>query len=378
MRIINKKFIINRDQFSKSLTNVTKIIQNKSVNPILSNVKIDLNETGLVLIGSNGDISITTKIPLFINDRQIIRDISYGSTLVNAFLLTEIVKRIDGDEISFEIVDDSIAKIETEKSNFKLNSVRSEEYLDIDFSKEGAKITLSSQDFIDSINQVSFAASVKDTRPSLTAVNLESDTSKLIFTATDGARLAKKELNIQIQERLNANIPSKTLNEVLRSITTEQFIEIYISDKKALFVLNNTIISSRLINGEYPNTKNIIPRSFYYLLEINASEFVSAMERVSLFSIEKDSVVKLTMNEEKVEVSSKSQQVGSAVETISNFRYKGERLEISFNSEYVKSAIRSLKGTDVLLSFLGEMKPFTVTDKNDDSIVQLITPVRPY
>ena len=144
------------------------------------------------------------------------------------------------------------------------------------------------------------------------------------------------------------------------------------------FVLNNTIISSRLINGEYPNTKNIIPRSFYYLLEINASEFVSAMERVSLFSIEKDSVVKLTMNEEKVEVSSKSQQVGSAVETISNFRYKGERLEISFNSEYVKSAIRSLKGTDVLLSFLGEMKPFTVTDKNDDSIVQLITPVRPY
>lgn len=372
------KFIINRDQFSKSLTSVTKIIQNKSVNPILSNVKIDLNETGLTLTGSNGDISITTKIPIFINDRQIIRDLSYGSTLVNAFLLTEIVKRIDGDEISFEIVDDSIAKIETEKSNFKLNSVRAEEYLDIDFSKDGAKITLSSPDFIDSINQVSFAASVKDTRPSLTAVNLESDTSKLIFTATDGARLAKKELNIQIQERLNANIPSKTLNEVLRSITTEPFIEIYISDKKALFVLNNTIISSRLINGEYPNTKNIIPRSFYYLLEINASEFVSAMERVSLFSIEKDSVVKLTMNESKVEVSSKSQQVGSAVETISNFRYKGERLEISFNSEYVKSAIRSLKGTDVLLSFLGEMKPFTVTDKNDESIVQLITPVRPY
>lgn len=372
------RFIINRDQFSKSIMIVSKIIQNKSVNPILSNIKLDLNENGLILTGSNGDLSITTAIPFFTNDKQVIRDISYGSTLVNAFLLSEIVRRIEGEEVSFEIIDDSIAKIENEKSNFKLNSIRSEEYLDLDFAKEGAKITIESQDFIDAINQVSFAASVKDTRPSLTAVNLESDTSKLTFTATDAARLAKKQLNISIQERLNVNIPSKTLNEVIRTITTEQTIDIYVSDKKALFVLNNTIISSRLINGEYPNTKNIVPHSFYYTLEINANELVNAMERVSLFSNEKDNVVKLTMTESKVEVSSKSQLVGSAIETISNFRYSGDRLEISFNSEYVKNAIKALKGTDVLLSFLGEMKPFTVTDKKDDSVVQLITPVRPY
>lgn len=372
------KFIINRDQFLKSLTTATKIVQNKSVNPILSNVKIELSESGLTLTGSNGEISIVTRLPLFMNDRQIIRDVAYGSTLVNAFLLTEIVKRIDGDEVSFEIIDDSIAKIETEKSNFKLNSIRADEYLDLDFSKDGAKITLPISDFIDSINQVSFAASIKDTRPTLTAVNLESDTSKLVFTATDGARLAKKELNVQVQERLNVNIPSKTLNEILRTITTETFIEIYISDKKVLFGLNNTLVASRLISGEYPNTKNIVPHSFYYSLEINGNELVNAMERVSLFSVEKDNVVKLTMNENKVEVSSKSQQVGSAIESISNFRFKGERLEISFNSEYVKSAIKGLKSSDVTLSFLGEMKPFTVTDKNDDSIIQLITPVRPY
>ena len=372
------KFIIDRNEFLKNLTNITKIIQPKAIDPIITNVKIELDDEGLYLTGSTSELAITTTIPHFINNRQIIRDYKPGSTLVKADLLTEIVRRLDGDELSFELVDDTIAKIETETSNFKLNCVRANEYRDIDFSKEGCRILLFTHDFLEAVNQVIFAVSNRDTRPALTAVNLESDTTKLTFTATDGARLARKELMVELKERLKINIPAKTLLEVMRMITTESTIEIYANEKKVLFFLNGTVVASKLVNGDYPNTKSIVPKNFYYTLEVNSDELCNAMERVSLFSSEREHVVKLVATPDKVEISSKSQQTGSAVETLSNFRYYGDRLEISFNSEYVKSAIKALKVTDVTVKFIGEMKPFTVTNKDDQSIIQLITPVRTY
>ncbi len=372
------KFKIIRDNFLKALLIASRICPQKSTDPIITNLKIELLNTGLYLTGTNGIISIRHYLPIILNDKQIIRDMVYGGILVNSFLLTEIIKRIDGDEVSFEVIDDSIVKIENEKSNFKLNGIRIEEFRDIDFDEEGARIVLLSKTFIETINQVSFAVSTKDNRPQLTAVNVESDTSCLVFTATDGARLARKELEVEVKEKLNSNIPGKTLQEVLRTITTENSIEFYISDKKVLFKLDNTLIQSTLIAGDYPNTKNIIPKVSYYTLEVNSNELINAMERVSLFSSEREFIVKLTMSENKVEVSSKSQQTGSGVETITNFKYKGERLEISFNNEYVKSAIKALNCEDVTINFLGEMKPFTILNKNDNSVIQLITPVRTY
>ena len=222
------KFIIKKDYFLKGLLSVTKIIQIKAINPILSNIKLDLTLDGLSLTGSNGELSIMTTIPFFDDSKEIIRDYSKGATLINAFLITEIVKRLSGNEISFELLDDSIAKIECDKSLFKLNSIRAEEYLDLSFDKIGAKINLTTELFNDIVNQVAFAASIKDNRPSLTAVNLESDTSRLLFTATDTARLARKEVDIQTKERINANIPSKTVMEVQRSITTEKDINMNI------------------------------------------------------------------------------------------------------------------------------------------------------
>lgn len=372
------KFKIVRDNFLKALLIASRVSPQKSTDPILCNLKLELVDKGLYITGTNGIISIKHYLPIIVNDKQIIRDMVYGGILVNSFLLTEIIKRIDGDEVSFEVIDDSIVRIENDKSNFKLNGIRLEEFKDIDFEEVGAHITLLTKTFSETINQVSFAVSQKDNRPQLTAVNIESDTSKLIFTATDGARLARKELDVTVNEKLNANIPGKTLQEVLRTISTENAIEFYISDKKVLFCLDNTLIQSTLIVGDYPNTRNIIPKVFYYSLEVNSNELVSAMERVSLFSSDREFIVKLTMSENKVEVSSKSQQIGSGVENINNFKFKGDRLEISFNNEYVKSAIKALNCEDVTINFLGEMKPFTILNKNDNSVIQLITPVRTY
>ncbi len=373
------RFKIDREQFLKGLTIASKAIGSKSPIPVMMNVKMVLDEQGLSLIGSNNDLSIKTVVPYKIGDRDIIRDAQFGSTLVASRIITEIARRVAGSELSFEIIDDTIAQIGDGRSSFKLNSVRPEEYPEIDLDPTGVQVSLDSKVFIQMIDQTAFAASGKEQRPILTAVNLEaSGDYKLIATATDSARLARKEIALPNPAKFVANVPARVLNEISKLLEGEGVVNLSINEKKILVSFNGTIVASRLINGDYPNTKNIVPRNFNFFLEANSLELISAMERVSLLSIERENVVKLSMGDTGVEVSSKSAEVGSAVETIGTCQYTGDRLEVSFNSDYVMAAIRACQSEDVTMAFLGEMKPFVIKNTKDESQVQLVTPVRTY
>jgi DNA polymerase-3 subunit beta len=369
---------INREAFLKGLNIATKAIGLKSPLPVMTQLKVTLDEKGLDLIGSNNDLAIKTTIPFMIDNKAIITDYEFGGALLNSKIVTEIVRRVEGETISLEIVDGTIVEIGDGKSSFKLNAMRVEEYPELDLEVDGVVINLSSKVFSKMVEQTAFAASTKEQRPILTAVNLESIESKIVATATDSARLARKEIPIDKIVKLNANVPAKVLIEVSHLIEKETDLLISISDKKILISFDNTLVTSRLVGGEYPNTHNIIPKTFNFFLEANSHEIISAMERVSLLSIERENVVKLTMSEDGVEISSKSAQVGSASEQITTFSYTGDPFEVSFNSEYVMAAIRAAQCEDITIAFLGEMKPFVVRNNKDDSQVQLVTPVRTY
>ncbi len=371
------KFIINREEFSKRIQNASRIINSNNPLHSLRMIKLELTADGLVITSSNGELNVQTTIFPFLDNKQILRNTEEGGVLVDAKLITEIVKRLDGDEIKFEVLDGSLAKIEGSSSNYNLNVVRVEEFTDLDFSKSGSQVQILSKDLLSAINEVAFAASLKDQRV-LNGVNVECTCSSLTFTATDGARLAKKVIDIENKDVFNVIIPSKTLLEVARTLENEKEIEIYVSEKKVVFSFKDTIISSKLISGDYPNVRNVIPKSFNYFLEVNAQDFLSSMSKVSFLSSERESVVKVIMQEGKVMISSKSEGNATADALINLFKYSGEKLEISFNSEFVSNAIRALGSQDVLISFVGEMKPFTITNKEDPSIIQLVTPVRTY
>ncbi|MCF0117258.1 MAG: DNA polymerase III subunit beta, partial [Bacilli bacterium] len=297
---------------------------------------------------------------------------------IMAKYLTEIIKKIEGDYISFEVIDETMVNISDNRSNFKLNSMRAEEYPEIDLDESGTTFDVSVDDFKLLVDQTAFAASIKEQRPVLTAVNLNGGEHKLVATATDSARLARKEINIRDVPYFSANVPAKVLTEVEKLIENEKTVSISVSEQKILFKFDNTLVSSRLISGDYPNTRNIVPKTFNYFLQVNAAELLAAMDRVSLLLIDKENVVKLSMSDQSVEVSAKSNQVGSAVEQINICQYNSDRLEVSFNASYVADAIKACRSEDVSIEFLGEMKPFVVRNVNDDSQIQLITPMRTY
>ena len=370
------RFTIDREQLLKGLSLVSKAVPPKAELPILQNIKLSLNEKGLEILGSDNNITICTVVPYMIGEKEIIRNAENGETLVQSKILLEVVRHLEEEYVSFELIDSSILEIKDSKANFKLNSIKAEEYPQIDLKASGAVLEVKAKDLSNLVDSTVFAASTKETRPILTAVNLEAHDNLLTATATDTARLARKSVDIDSDARFVANIPAKKLSDIVRSFEDAEMVEIAVSDKKAIFSFGNTTISTRLTNGEYPNTKNIVPKNFNYFLEVNSAEFLKAMERVSLLSAEHDGVVKLIMTEDEVEIISRSSLVGSANEKLNVFQFSGERLEISFRSSFVADAIRACKSEDVTIAFIGEMKPFVVKNSKDDTIDMLVTPLR--
>lgn len=372
------RFTIKREELLKGLTVASRAVGSKVAVAVLANLKIELNENGLFITGSNYDLTIKTFVPYRIGDVEIIRNYKEGATLINSKIITEIARKMDSEEITLDVIDSTVAIISDNRSEYKLNCVRADEYPDLDLDANGTELTISKSDFDSLVSQTAFAASLKEQRPILTAMNLEASNGVLTATATDSARMARKQISIPADVSFVANVPAKMMVEVDHLVEGLSEISIAFSDKKALFTLERTIIATRLIAGEYPNTKNIVPKITNYALEVNAADLLKAIDRANILSIDRENVVDLTMSESGVEISSKSSQVGSAVEKIDLFKFEGQNLRVSFNSEFVTAAVKALGSQDVTFAFVGEMKPFVVKNSSDSSVIQIVTPVRTY
>lgn len=370
------RFIVDKEELIKGLTMVSKAVPQKVELPILANIKLELNNKGLEIVGSDNNLTIRTIVPYMIGDREIIREARPGATLIGLKIFSEVIRHLEGNDVSIELIDNSILRIDDGRSNYKLNSISADEYPEIDLNITGAFFEVKAKDFVSLVEQTAFAASIKETRPILTTVNLEAANNQLTATATDTARLARKTISIENDVRFTANIPAKKLLDIVHSFEGDSIVSVSVSDKKALFSFDNTVIATRLTNGDYPNTKNIVPKTFNYYLEVNSRELLGAMERVSLLSADRDGVIKLLMSEDGIEVISRSSMVGSANEKINTYQFNGERFEISFRASFVADAIKAVKCEDVEIAFIGEMKPFVVKNPKDDSIDMLITPLR--
>ena len=378
MKGIDMRFTIKREEFLKGLSIASRAVANKVAVPVLVNLKVELTENGLFITGSNYDLTIKTQVPYRFNGVEIIRNYKEGATLINAKLITEIVRKMESEEITLDVIDSTIATISDNRSEYKLNCVRPEEYPDLDLEANGTKVTLTREQFNSLVSQTAFAASLKEQRPILTAMNLEASNGLLTATATDSARMARKDIRISEDIHFVANVPARMMVEVDHLLEGIDSVDIAFSDKKALFSLDRTIVASRLIAGDYPNTKNIVPRVTNYHLEVNANDLIKAIDRANILSKDRENVVDLSMSENGVEISAKSQQIGSAVEKIDLFKYDGGDLRVSFNCEFVIAAVKALNCEDVTFAFVGEMKPFIVKNASDDSVIQIVTPVRTY
>lgn len=369
-------FKIAKKEFLVNLQSVSRAISSFSPLPAFSAIKFEVTSNSIVLTGSDSDISIQNTL---YSDRNYFLEIyKEGSILIEAKYITEIVRKINSDIIELEVIDHSLTKISGHSAKFNINGMPAYEYPAIDFAKPEKSFTLNSDTFKKAVSQTVFAASDKETRPVLTGVNFSCENHHLDIIATDSYRLAKKMLRIEEDLKFNITIPAKALKEVVKSLEENTDILIAINDKKAQFSFQNSIVQTRLIDGNYPDTRRLIPENFSYSLEVDAKEMLGSIDRASFIKNEGISVIKMSLSELETNFSTRSIEVGSYTDKLESAKFNGQALDISFNGKYVFDAIRELASEKVVFKFCGDMHAFIIVSLEDDSIVQLVLPVRTY
>lgn len=369
-------FKVSKKDFLQALSTSARAISNYSPLPAFSGIKIEAKKDRLILTGSDSDISIQTVLlqsedcPLEVTDN--------GAVVLESKYILEIVRKIDADMIEVEMVDGTLTKISGKSAEFKINGMPAQEYPLIDFAKPAEAFTMSSPMLKKIINQTSFAVSDKETRPVLTGVNFTCDATSLQCVATDSYRLAKKTLHLKNPVKFNITVPGKSLSEVVKTLDVESEVEIAVNDRKAQFIVDQTIIQTRLIDGVYPEVNRLIPLEFEYELTMDIKDLLGAIDRASFIKSDGVSVIKFSLSENACVLSSKSLEVGSSTEVLNTASFSGNPLEISCNGKYVFDAVRALEGDLVKISLCGEMKPFIIQAVGDDSLIQLVLPVRTY
>ncbi len=365
-------FKIKRIELLNALSKVSRAVSQKTPLPVLTGIHFELKNNQLTLTGSDSDITIQTKIE---DNLEILQE---GSVVLSSRYILEIIKKIDSEFVHIYIVDGTLTRIEGSHSKFDLNGIPSFDYPRIDFNKTGIQFFIKSTDLKSIIEQTSFATSEKETRPVLTGVNFKAIDSKLECTATDSYRLARKTIIINSDISFNIIIPKKSLIEIARIIEKDDQLELFVSERKVLIKIDNYIFQTRLIDGAYPDTSRLIPDQFDKNLEIDTYSLLGSVDRASLLSSEQSNIIKLSLSEDQIVLSSFSQEIGSVEEVLTNCTYEGEPLQISFSAKYLNDAIKSFNSQQVKLSFIGQMKPFVVCDVENKDILQLILPVRTY
>lgn len=379
-------FIIQKEQLVKSVQDVMKAVSVRTTIPILTGIKIVANSEGVTLTGSDSDISIESFIPTEENGNEIIRMIQPGSIVLQAKYFSEIVKKLPKDTVEIQVENHFSTQIKSGKSEFNLNGSDPEEYPLLPQLEENQVFMLPTDLLKHMIRQTVFAVSTSETRPILTGVNWSVYNNELTCVATDSHRLALRKATISgnsLSTSFQANvvIPGKSLTELSKILDdTEETVDIIITENQVLFRTKHLLFYSRLLEGNYPDTSRLIPTEIKTDILINTREFLQAIDRASLLARDgRNNVVKLsTLEDNQIEISSNSPEIGKVVEEVLCESIEGEELKISFSAKYMMDALKVLDSTEIKTSFTGAMRPFLIRSLDNDSIVQLILPVRTY
>lgn len=377
------KFSVQRTAFIKYLTDVQRAISSKVTLEILRNIKLDLFSDGLTLTGSNADISIETIISIADEDANL-QIFEEGSVALPARFFSEIVKKLPADTITIETDPNRfITKITSGSTEFSINGVDPDSFPHLPEVGATQSLQIPSDILKQVINQTVMAVSKQESRPMLMGVHLIIQDGTLLAVATDSHRLSQRKIQLDSAKAANYNIivPGKSLDELAKMLTdSSEEIEIQIAENQILFILGHTSFYSRLLEGNYPDTERLIPATSETQVEFNASELLKAIDRASLLShAGRSNVVKLSIDVDKqaVMISSNSPEVGMVEEALEFTNLNGNSLEISFNPDYMKEALRSFGQTQTTLSFTMALRPFTlVPTESEGDFVQLITPMR--
>ena len=372
------KFSIDRSALLIALQHIHSVVERRNTIPILSNVLIEAKEDGVYLTSTDMDITVIEKVDL--GESEVTQ---LGTTTTSAQILYDIVRKLP-DNIKVEFLSEKNDRlgIKASSSSFALNCLPSEDFPSIAQEDFKHSFNIDALDLVRLIDKSSFAMSLEETRYYLNGIYLhaikEDNVEKMRTVATDGHRLSRVDINLpQGAEGIpGVIIPRKTILEIRKILEDHTGnVSLSISETKIKLSFNNVVLTSKLLDGTFPDYSRVIPEHNDKLVTISNQSISEAVDRVSTVSTDKTRAIKININKGSVVISATNPDKGSASEHL-DVVYNGDEVEIGFNSKYVLDVARQIKGNEIIIKLSDSVSPTLVYDKDDKEVLFVLMPMR--
>lgn len=369
-------FVIEKEDFLKSLKIVEKASVQKAIQPVLSNILIETAENSVKFCATDLDFSVVTSA--FVQVK------SSGKITLPSKTLIEIASKIPNLPVEFSLNEETqMVKITCGSSQFDVIGISADEFpVNIEQLEniEGfSKIQTDAKPFISSVRKTSFAAANFEAKNIISGIYCSLSENELEMAATDGNRLAQviEKAKTVISEQTAVVIPTKTLLEIQRivGIVESEVIELYLDKTQVIFKIGNVYILSRLIEGQYPPYKQLIPAKCEKKLVAKREDVINAIERVAIMVSEKMNIVKLKIKEDKLYLSADTPSEGMS-EDILDVKYEGDEMTIAFNYRYIVDCLKVMDSENIEVGLNGSLSASVFKPEGETGYLCLIMPIQ--
>lgn len=361
------KFRCERDTLVEALTTAGRAVSSRGGQlPVLSGLHLTLEGDTLKVTGSDLDLTITREL--------VVGGDEDGTAVIPSKLITDVVRALEGGAVELECKDLDVS-IRGGRSDFSIRTIAADEFPDL-AEPGGQAVTLDAGSFVSALKQVVKAASSDDSRPILTGVLLASEDAGLRLVATDSYRLAVRDLPgaSVLDAGQKVLVPSRALNEVARLVDSADALTLRLGDSDATFEIEGLRVTTRLIDGDFPNYQGLIPEKNPNSLVVNRDALFDAVKRVRLMAQE-STPVRLHMTGDGLELLAVTQDVGEAHETL-DATYDGAELTVAFNAQFLLDGVEVSTTEEVRLETVDAQKPAVLRSGEDQDFLYLLMPVR--
>jgi DNA polymerase III subunit beta len=365
------KISLERDVLLGQLQTVSRVASTRSAIQALSGVQLAATSDGCELRATDMDVGL--RVPL---EADVVRE---GVVVLPARLIVEVVRSLPSPTVSLELrAAEQDVELVSGKATFHIRTLRTEDFPPFPEPDPESAVSLPAEAFVSTALKVAGSASRDETRPVLTGILVSASDRELRMVATDSYRLSVKEtvLESPLSSNFEVNVPARALQELARiaSHADDEQVSVSVRQNQVLFVLGRVILSSRLIDGQFPNYRQLLPESFEHELRIAGAELTDVVRRISLLA-QKNAPLRLAFEPGELTVSAQTPDVGEARESLP-VAFQGEGLEIGFNPEFLRAGLEAIEEGDVLLKLISPLRPGLIEAADESRFQYLIMPIR--
>jgi len=344
------KFAVTKEALLDGLQRIQNVVSTRSTLPVLTNALLETTETGVRLTTTDLEVAIRCEIAAQVEKP--------GATTLPARRLAAIVRELPSSEITIEVDAKNVSTLRCGSSYFKIFGLAKDEFPAFPSFKDAKSYSMKQAELRDGLRKTSYAISVDETRYVLNGILFSLKDNKLTLVATDGRRLALFDSDMEFPRSHERDfiVPTKAVTELQRLLGEDGEVQISVAENLVSFELNAAQLVTKLVEGNYPNYRQVIPGEAKERVTIEREALLNSVRRVSLLSSDKTSSVRLNFSKNNLDITANTPEVGEARESLA-VAYRGRDISIAFNPEFLLDPLRNLANDEVHIEMIDEMSP---------------------